>query len=147
MLTSSQTSQGRDAGVLLDELAPRLDLVAHQHREEAVGGRRVVHRDLRQRAGRGVHRRLAQLLGVHLAQALEALELDALAGDRQHLAAQVLERQRLVALVAEPHVNGGVPASLTSSPCTRASWRYSLASNIERRSGACGRGSSCARPP
>ena len=30
-------------------------------------------------------------------------------------------------------VNGGTPASLTSSTWTRASWRYSLASNIERR--------------
>ena len=30
-------------------------------------------------------------------------------------------------------VNGGVPASFTSSPCTRASCRYSLSSNSDRR--------------
>ena len=32
--------EGGDAGVLLDELAARLDLVAHQHREQPVGRRR-----------------------------------------------------------------------------------------------------------
>src|SRR5690348_4522869 len=62
----------RDARVLLDELAAWLDLVAHQHREEAVGGRGVVHRDLRERAGLRVHRGLAELVRVHLAEALEA---------------------------------------------------------------------------
>ena len=38
------------AGVVLDELAARLDLVAHQHREDLVGRGRVLDRHLLQRA-------------------------------------------------------------------------------------------------
>src|SRR4051812_30774092 len=65
------------ASVLLDELAPRLDHVAHQHGEEAIGLRGVVDAHLLQRPGRRVHRGLTQLVGVHLPQALEARYLDA----------------------------------------------------------------------
>src|SRR6266487_2145057 len=88
----------RREGVVLDELATELDDVAHQHREDPICRRRVLHRDLGQRAGRGIHRRLAQLLGVHLAQALEAVEDDTrlAAHDVEDRVAQRLERQRLV---------------------------------------------------
>src|SRR5690348_3950423 len=68
------------AGVALDEVAARLHLIAHEHGEDAVRGRGVVHRHARERAVRRVHRRLAQLVRVHLAEALEALHADALAG-------------------------------------------------------------------
>src|ERR1700742_687567 len=63
----------RDAGVLLDELAARLDLVAHELREELVGAGRVVQGDLGERRRGRVHRGLRELVGVHLAEALEAL--------------------------------------------------------------------------
>jgi len=57
----------RFQGVLLDELAARLDLVAHQDAEQVVGGPRVVHADLKHRTLGGVQRRVAEFLGVHLA--------------------------------------------------------------------------------
>src|SRR5579871_5216842 len=60
-------------GVAGDERAARLDVLAHQHAEQLVGLGRVVERDLEQEPLRRVHRGLPQLLGVHLAQALEAL--------------------------------------------------------------------------
>ena len=52
---------------------PRLDVVAHQDREHLVGDRGLLDRDLQQRALRRVHGRLPELLGVHLAEALEPL--------------------------------------------------------------------------
>src|SRR4051812_12981744 len=66
-------------GVLFDELPARLPLVAHELREELVGAGGVVQRPLGERARLWVHRGLAELLGVHLAEAFEALQLDALA--------------------------------------------------------------------
>src|SRR5260370_20289720 len=56
-----------------NERAARLDVLAHQHAEQLVGLGRVVERDLEQDPLRRVHRGLPQFLGVHLAQALEAL--------------------------------------------------------------------------
>ena len=67
--------------MLLDELAAGLDVVPHEDAEEVVGGARVVHADAEQRAVGRVERRLAELFGVHLAQALEA-------GDREALLAR-----------------------------------------------------------
>ena len=59
--------------VLLDELAARLDLVAHQHREDPVGGGRVLDLDARSASGSpGSIVVIHELLGVHLAEALEA---------------------------------------------------------------------------
>src|SRR3954471_13742402 len=63
--------------VVLDEPAPVLDDLAHQLREEHLRLGCVLDGDLLQRAGLRVHRRLAQLLGVHLAEALEPVEADA----------------------------------------------------------------------
>src|SRR5215218_10316538 len=60
--------------VLLDEVAAALDVFAHQGREDLVGGGRVVHGDLQQGAGLGVHRGLPELLVVHLAEALVPLD-------------------------------------------------------------------------
>ena len=60
-------------GVGFDELAPRLDLVAHQHGEHAVGFDGVVYLHPQQAAHGRVHGGLPQLHRVHLAQAFVAL--------------------------------------------------------------------------
>src|SRR5215213_11206193 len=70
--------------VLLDELAPRLDHVAHQLAEEVVGVGRVLDLDLEQRAHVAVERRLPKLLRGHFAKAFVALQLQALAALRHH---------------------------------------------------------------
>src|SRR6476620_3443025 len=62
------------AGVLLDERAPRLDVLTHEDGEDLVSLGGVVERHLQQRAAVLVHRRLAQLGVVHLAEALVALD-------------------------------------------------------------------------
>src|SRR5512144_206316 len=64
--------------VLLDELATRLDLVAHQHREDFVRSLGVFHGHQHERARHGVHGGLPELVRVHLAETLEALQLHAL---------------------------------------------------------------------
>src|SRR3954470_5337586 len=61
-------------GVSRDEAAARLDVLAHQDGEQLVGGSRVVQGDLAQHPNRRVHRGLPQLLGVHLAETLVALD-------------------------------------------------------------------------
>src|SRR5690606_35748676 len=66
-------------GVALDELAARLDGVAHEGREDAVGGGGVLDGDLLEDARLGVHRGGPELLRVHLAEALVALDRDAAA--------------------------------------------------------------------
>src|SRR5579862_4970727 len=68
-------------GVFLDELPARLDLVAHQRLEQLVdvaGAVRigVVELNLKEGAGGRVHRRLPQLLRVHLGKPLVALHLE-----------------------------------------------------------------------
>src|SRR6266850_2456630 len=60
--------------VLLDELAPGLDGITHQDREHLVGADRVLHRDLQERPRLRIHRRFPELLGIHLTEALVALE-------------------------------------------------------------------------
>src|SRR3712207_7523883 len=47
--------------VLLDEGTACFHVLAHQHAEQLVGGRRVVQRHLTQRPGGRVHRRVPQL--------------------------------------------------------------------------------------
>ena len=79
------------AGIPLDEVAARLDLVAHQHREHLVGSGGVLDGHLLEDAVRRVHGRLAQLARVHLAEALEPLEVEALLGQLEDGGAQLLE--------------------------------------------------------
>src|SRR4051812_34770183 len=67
----------RGERVVLDEPAPELDDLPHEAREQLLGLRGVLDRDLLERARLRVHRRLAQLLGVHLAEPLEAVEAHA----------------------------------------------------------------------
>ena len=84
--------------LLLDEvvaLPPRLDVVAHQRGEGLVGLDGVVDAHLEQRALLGVHGGVGQLVGVHLAEALVALDGEALLAEGE----QALE-QRHVALDA-----------------------------------------------
>src|SRR5215207_8950912 len=79
--------QGADvACVGLDEVASRLHLVAHQQGEDLVGRLGVLEVDLLEDAGLRAHRRLAQLLGIHLAEPLEAVDLDPLARQHEDLA-------------------------------------------------------------
>src|SRR5690554_4054983 len=65
------------ARVRLDELAPRLDGVAHQRREDHVGFGHVLDADFEERPRLRIHRRLPELLRVHLTEALVALDLEA----------------------------------------------------------------------
>src|SRR5215208_5061730 len=60
------------SGLLLDKLFARLDLVAHQRGEQLIRHRRRLHRDLEHRSVLRVHRRLPELLRVHLRESLEA---------------------------------------------------------------------------
>src|SRR6478735_5796894 len=83
------------AGVLLDERPTRLDVLTHEHGEDLVGLGGVVERDLQQRAAVLVHRRLAELLVVHLAEALVALDRVVL---RQAPALALAELAQAVAL-------------------------------------------------
>ena len=64
--------------VRLDELAPRLDGVAHEDREDLVGLDGVLDAHLQEAARGRVHRRLPERLGVHLAEALVAVDREAL---------------------------------------------------------------------
>src|SRR6476469_5839988 len=84
--------------VLLDEAAARLDVLAHQRGERLVRGGRVLEGHLEQRAGLRVHRGLPELLVVHLAEALVALD-PVLLGDPLALRCTVRE-QRVALTVA-----------------------------------------------
>src|SRR3954449_8711794 len=57
-----------------DEVLARRDLGAHQQLEDPLRGLGVRHRDAAQGAVPRVHRGLRQLVGVHLAEALVALD-------------------------------------------------------------------------
>ena len=65
--------------VLLDEFAAGRHFVAHQHREDTVRFGGVLDIDLTQNARVGVHRRVPQLMGVHLAETFVTLDVHALA--------------------------------------------------------------------
>src|SRR5215210_925705 len=68
------------SGVLLYESFARLDLVAHERREQLVGYRRRLDRDLEQRPVLRVHGRLPELVRVHLTEALEAADVGVAVG-------------------------------------------------------------------
>src|SRR6266513_731271 len=70
----SDVEVGDRQSVLLDELAARLDLVPHEGREDIVGGHRVLDPHLHEPSCFRIDGRLPQLLRVHLAQALVALD-------------------------------------------------------------------------
>src|SRR5262245_56002952 len=58
-------------GVSQDEATAGLDVLSHEYGEQLVCLRRVVERYLKQDPTVGIHRGVPQLLGRHLAQALE----------------------------------------------------------------------------
>src|SRR4051794_32519475 len=66
--------------VRLDELAARLDLIAHERREDLVRGVGIRELYLEQGAGLRVHRGCPELLRVHLTETLVPLNVEALAG-------------------------------------------------------------------
>src|ERR687898_2167681 len=78
--------------VFLDEDPARLDLVPHQHREELAGADLVLDLDTDEQPPLRIHRRLPELVLVHLAETLEAGELDALLRQVERLVAQRLVR-------------------------------------------------------
>src|SRR5699024_5737640 len=98
---TSDVEEADVLGVLLDEAAAGLDVVAHQHGEDGVGVGGLVDRDLLQGAGGRVHGGGLQLLPVHLAQTLVALDAVVL-GDTAAGGAARLEA--LVALLVAEHV-------------------------------------------
>src|SRR6185295_6006185 len=70
--------------IVLDEVAARLDHVAHQGGEDLVGLVGVVYLDLQQGARLRIERGFPKLVGIHLAQPLVALDCDAFAARFQH---------------------------------------------------------------
>src|SRR3990170_3673088 len=74
--------------VLFDEFPARLDLVPHQAGEDLVGVGLVAELDAQQLPRLRVHRRLPELIGVHLPQALVPLDRLPLLRGVQHLAQQ-----------------------------------------------------------
>src|SRR6478736_1424409 len=64
--------------IVFDELPARLDLIAHQRGEHQVRFRVIFGLHLEQRPLLGLHRRRPELIGVHLAEALVAVDRDAL---------------------------------------------------------------------
>src|SRR5262249_11499876 len=73
--------------VIFDELAPRLDHVAHENGEHfvCVDGVILVQVDLQQFALLGIHGGLEQLFGVHLAETFETFDLHAPPANLQNL--------------------------------------------------------------
>src|SRR5215213_7301750 len=68
------------SGVLLDKYLTRLDLVAHERREQLVRYRGRLDRDLKQGPVLRVHRGLPELDRVHLPEALEAADVGVAVG-------------------------------------------------------------------
>ncbi len=103
--------------VVLDELPARLDHVAHQDGEHLVGFDRVVvvQVDLEQFALLRIHRGVEQLLGVHFAQAFEALDLHAAPSDLDDLSGESPESRRAgctVAFSPSPSISSKIGLSL-----------------------------------
>src|SRR5262249_52030552 len=88
-------------GVLLDELASGLDLVTHQPREPEIGSGSVLDVHAHEDAALGIHGRRPQLRRVHLAQALEAGDLNAALREIQGSVAQLFEGKGFLLLPAE----------------------------------------------
>src|SRR6266545_2342308 len=81
-------------GVPFDELAPRLHGVAHEDGEDLVGAHRVIHGHPEQRARLRIHGGFPELLGVHLAQSLVALERHPVLREVHHHLDEPIERVR-----------------------------------------------------
>src|SRR5919197_2682863 len=106
-VSSSDIQESDVAGVLLDEGPPRLHLIAHQLREDLVGERRVLDVDPDQHPLRRIHRRLAELVRVHLAETLEAADLDAFLREVESNRPQLLEGLRRAHLLPRHNTKRG----------------------------------------
>src|SRR5829696_3686143 len=72
------------SGILLYKPFARLDLVAHERCEQLVRDRRGLDRNLEQSSILRIHRRLPELVGVHLPEALEATDVGVAVGVQAH---------------------------------------------------------------
>src|SRR5580704_10492138 len=86
--------------ILLDELTPRLDLIAHQRGEDLIRRYRVLDAHLQQPPRLRIDRGLPELLGIHLTQSLVALYRLALAGLLEQPGHRLFERADVLALLA-----------------------------------------------
>ena len=68
-------------GVVSDEVSSFFDIAAHQYAKESVGLAGIIELDAQQCAGGRIHSRIPQLVGVHLAEALESLYLNSFAAN------------------------------------------------------------------
>src|SRR6266545_605395 len=90
------------AGILFDEDTAWFNLVTHQHREELIGRVGIFNVNSDKEALRWIHRRVPELLGVHLAEALVARELNAdFLREIERSGAQLGEGLRFRRLLAE----------------------------------------------
>src|SRR5712692_10531298 len=76
-------------GVLLNEITPRRDLVAHEDGEDVLDPGKVFEFDLEQHAGFRVHGGLPELPRVHFAETFVALEAAPFFADLQNRANQL----------------------------------------------------------
>src|SRR6266571_528606 len=86
--------------VLLDVLPAGLDGLPHEDREQRIRGRGVLDRYLLQQAARRIHRRLPELVGVHLSQALVPLVHDPFVAEFLREVFALLLRVRVVEILA-----------------------------------------------
>lgn len=75
---------------------PRFDFLSHQHRERLIRFDRVFHGDLQRRSRSGIHGGFVELLGIHLAETLEAT-------DHGLLAVRTLDCGKTLVLVEAIH--------------------------------------------
>src|SRR5437763_7189775 len=99
---------GDREGVLLDELAARLDLISHERHEDVVGGECVLDLHLQQAARLGIDSGLPELLRVHLAESLVALDRLALLRLIEKPLHRLLEGADVLAVLAAHH-EGSLP--------------------------------------
>ena len=112
-------------GVVFDELAARLDLVAHQRGEHQVGFRVILGAHLEQRALGGIHRRFPQRVGIHLAEALVAVHREAAAAGVHEVLDELVERlDAAVGLAARGFSGGGAAPRLRSGRRRRRRPRF-----------------------
>src|SRR5690554_408500 len=101
---ASNIEIGYCQGVLLDELATRFHMVAHQRVEDLVGGDGVVDGDLQHAAVFRIHGGFPQLVGVHLTQPLVALDGMTTSGFAHHPFDGFLEVADGLLLLATLHI-------------------------------------------
>lgn len=94
--------------MFFDELASRGNLVAHQHREYAVGFGSVVDGYFAQNPGVWVHRGFPQLMGVHFTETFVALDVYALAHFGRDLVTLLLRPAIALLLALFTRNRGGV---------------------------------------